>query len=801
MEPSPAVLQPVDQATTQPVPNLAEVGNIGQPESTEKQMLDDKAIHGVPGTEPQALNDSIESSSSNGVPKEANGSGGIASKSVETSTTQEDHKESTDSANGVKEDQKDADSPSNSKVAEDSSLKEEVNGNQSVIDPALGFDDQTDNDKTGNKRKSGVADSDTSKKRKQSVLNFSKLEGHTSLSLSTDGHRNGDSSGLKDEPNADGDDSTKSENGEEFVVTLAYKKSPETKKRRTKKHKNEAPPEKLRNFERAAKKPLQKSKPLLLPLQKVKKSSARAKHDPSSTTIVRENNRNARPLPGPLVPLLYNLYDGNTMKSDNNKDIASEKLAFGFSVKHNPNLYDIMYILLFLSKFDPVVQAGPLGPDDFEKGLDLESTLIKPVISNAMEVFFRRLLVLLLNRKKAIPKEGQRPAIQELQSKYASFGLPEEWRDDSLIHEVDSFPCNPLDDVVDPSKPPVPPEDLLEYEGPKELSNPFHSKEFEDLGLAGIESPRQRVILLRTMVVWCLSVSTRVKTYLTTVVSKQEVPGERDNIYVARSVLKGFSHALESKKEHEVKVARKTKPTTKGGIQDFDLRLAYMDPTSDPMKHPLFLRLNEYVIGDIGFHVGRFYLVRTADASAGGLGSLEKMKNAQNLGPGDRKMATNFRLYVEDVYSLLEDCLRVDGVEFDSNGEEVIHDLKYDDTKYWYTVASNYDELQAFLDLVEKKLGSKGKPNDIPTGSDAYRPLLHLYQYLCHVVPIIGDLEGMYVGGSNSQRAARKKAVDYSAASAWDEEEFSEKRADDDYYEDGEEEEEEEEEEEAEFLD
>lgn len=757
-----------------------------------------------------------------------NGINGTASNVLNSSTSMEDAQNEGSDNNNAKEkilpsNQADQEGLESKQIKLENGSESSTSGVGEEIHVANDSHDNhnNDNNSNNNKKRSTTLESDNSKKRKQSKLNFSSSKGHMSLSLSAGEANNEDESehmnDTQDLKQDDNEDTSQIKNEEgEFMVKLAYKKSEEPpKKRRGRKPKDQTQ-EKLRNFERAAKKPLPKTKPLNLPLAKVRKSSGRSKQAPSPTTILRENNRNARPLPGPLVPLHYTLYDGNVINSENNKVAAEQKLAFGFPVKHNPNLYDIMYILLFLSKFDPVVQAGPLGPDDFEQGLDLDNELKRPMISQTMEVFFRRLLVLLLNRKKAIPKEGQRPAIQELQAKYSTFGLPEEWRDDSLIHEVDSFPCVPADDVVDPSKPPVAPEDLLEYEGPKELPNPFHSKEFEEYGLAGIESPRQRVILLRTMVVWCLSVSLRVKTHLTSVVSKQEVPGERDNLYVSRAVMKGFANTLESKKDHEVKVARKTKPTSKGGMQDFDLRLAYMDPTSNPMTHPLALRLNEFVIGDLGFHIGRFYLVRTADASAGGLGALDKMKNAAKLGPGDRSMSTNFRLYVEDVHSVLDSCLRVDGVEFDSNGDEVTHDVKYDDTKYWYTVASNYDELQAFTDLIELKLGTKTTPGEIAHGSDAYRPLLFMYQYLCHVTPIIGELEGLFAGGNGATRATRKKAIDYSAGPAWDEEldEYSEKRGDDDYSEDGEggeegeegfeeedEEEDEEEEEEAEFLD
>ncbi|KAM9915135.1 hypothetical protein OXX59_010652, partial [Metschnikowia pulcherrima] len=168
-----------------------------------------------------------------------------------------------------------------------------------------------------------------------------------------------------------------------------------------------------------------------------------------------------------------------------NEAAANEQLAFGYPVKNQPWLFDVTYIMAFLSMFRAVLQIQPLGPADFETGLGFEeesrieasgsgSSSHTSNVSPTMDLLFRKLLALVLNRKKPILKIGQRSALSELKSKYITLGLPSEWRDDSTI-KVTRTPVRELPgDIVDDSKLDISVNETIEFEGPSELVNPFH---------------------------------------------------------------------------------------------------------------------------------------------------------------------------------------------------------------------------------------------------------------------------------------------------------------------------------------
>lgn len=524
---------------------------------------------------------------------------------------------------------------------------------------------------------------------------------------------------------------------------------------------------------------------------KVKKLTLNFKQPPSLTTVVRQKNRVTRTFPGPLVAIHFDLYDENVMTAAANKSTLAEELALGFPVQNSPYLPDIIYIILYLTKFRHLVDVGPIGPEDIERGLglDVEDGFAK--VSPLMDQLFRKLLALVLNRKKPILLSMQRSAIQELRSQYINLGLPDEWRDDTMARGVSNLPCDPDLDHVDPSKPKVEASENYEYLAPLEKLNPFLHQEFYEYGLQGILEPKDRLVTIRTLMVWSLSVSNLLKAHMVNVVNNQDVAGEKDTMYGSRAVLKGFSQTLDLKREIELKMTKKAKAQSKLSTPDPDSANRYIDPTSDPTIHPMSLRLNDFLVGDCGFHIGRFYLVRMADSSAGGLGSLEKMKLVVNDVAGVRSsIPSTFKLYVEDVYSVLKESLRVEGVEFDSEGNEVHSNESYDDSKHWYVVASKTEELSAFLDLVGKRLGLiPGEENIISLGSLAHKPLLHMYRYLSHLFPLLEEYERLNINGAGELRSSRKKKIDYAVQEEVEEEEypgdFVQDEADDDDYDDG----------------
>lgn len=520
---------------------------------------------------------------------------------------------------------------------------------------------------------------------------------------------------------------------------------------------------------------------------KVKKLTLNFKQPASPTTIIRDKNRVTRTNPGPLIPIHFDLYDENLMFADINKQTAAEKLALGFPVHPCPYLYDIIYIISYLTKFRHIVDVGPVGPDDIEIGLGLVHEEY-PKVSPLMELLFRRLLALVLNRKKPILLSMQRSAIQELRSQYINLGLPEEWRDDTMARVVTNLPCEPDLDHVDPSKPKATQSENYEYLAPLEKMNPFHEQDFYEYGLQGILNAIDRLVVIRCLMVWSLSASNIVKAHLVNVINNQDIPGEKDTHYGSRAVLKGFAQTADLKREIELKKAKK-KSLSKSSTPTPESKT--IDPTSDPTKHPMSLRLNEFLVGDCGFHIGRFYLVRMADSSAGGLGSLEKMRNVVNDVAGVRSaIPSTFKLYVEDVHAVLKESLRVEGVEFDSQGNEVPSPTSYDDGKHWHVVASNTEELSRFLDHVGKRLGLvPGEENILSLGSLSHKPLLHMYRYLSHLYPLLDEYEKLNINGASELRSSRKKKVNYSVAQEPTEEEeqpeYVVEDGDDDDYDDG----------------
>lgn len=502
---------------------------------------------------------------------------------------------------------------------------------------------------------------------------------------------------------------------------------------------------------------------------KGQKLTFKLKPNVSRTTIIRDKSKLLRSNPGPFVSLNYDLYDDNLITAPINETAAQEKLAFGFPVQKKPWLLDVTYIIAFLGIFKDIVQIGPLGPADFEKGLGLgynseeDPDIIGaiPNVSPTMDLLFRKLLALVLNRKKPIARDGQRSALQELKSKYIEFGLPREWRDDTNIHVTNTIVCDTTEDRVDESKPQISAEEAVEFEGPQELFNPFHESGFEKFGLGGITSPEDRCIMMRCLVTWCLSESSTIRQQLADSINKQDTSGERDTFYASRAILKGFSQTIETKKDLQRKFSKKGKQgLPAGGSETFP---AYFDPTSDPFNHPLSFRFNEFVVGDCGFHIGRFYLVRMADPSSGRVSSLDQMRGATTDRAGVRlSTPSGFALCVEDVHSVLVESLGEFGVEFDKEGNEVESNINADESHHWYCVASNCEQLESFLAHISKVLGlTEGEYGYLLQNSVAYKPTLHMYQYLSLILPMLLEFENFRESTVLMSRASRRKRVAY----------------------------------------
>lgn len=524
----------------------------------------------------------------------------------------------------------------------------------------------------------------------------------------------------------------------------------------------------------------------------VKKTKTRAKSrslsskvtHTSRTTVINNRHKITRQLPGPLLPLHYDIYDDNTLEANENQASSNEKICLGYPVRKNSYAGDIVYVVAFLNKFRDILYIYNIGPQDIEEGLSLgQEDDSNSYVSPLMELLYCNLLTLILNRKKPIQPTSQVNAISELKSMLPTLGLPKQWRQDQIVVTV-KVSAKDFEDPVDPHNSQVLQSEIYRNSSPPPSSrNPFLSPEFEKNGLKGVKDPIDRLIMIRCFIQWSFLASNAVKNYITQSTQAQEILGDKDTYYGPRSILKGFKNTDDVRKEAELRMSKRKSSTS--NPED----TKYVDPTSDPLQHSMRLRLDELVVGDVGFHIGRFYFVRMADDTNGGLSSIDRMKYIwSNKSSEIAILPSQFKLYVLDVHSMLTDSLADYGVEFDSKGNEVELAIKGDD--HWYEVASTTSELEQFVTFLEQRLGMEGQDqneNEISKTSMIYRPLLNFRNYLSSMLNLLYKQEEARLD-SGKGRSSRRRDINYSDIDASrrilsvtnDEEEELEQFADDD---------------------
>lgn len=473
----------------------------------------------------------------------------------------------------------------------------------------------------------------------------------------------------------------------------------------------------------------------------------------SKTTILNGRHKVTRQFPGPVIGLYYDLYDENLMNDNKHKDATKEKLAFGFEVSPSPHAEDIIFLVSYASLFRDVLDIGRICPQDIEDGIGLDDPLQK--VSPLMNRFFSRLVTLVLNRKVDINPRNPGKPISELRSLCVTLGLPKEWKDQTEVYTKYNLGEQ---EVVDPNNPKVFLTEGFEYHAPYVVENPFTDKQgFEKLGFPGISDPSDRLIMLRLLCQWSLSASTDIRKAFNEMLQKQDLPGDKETFYASRALLKGFKHTKDLTVQTNKKISKNKYN------EDSDMVSRYVEPVADPMSHGLRARLNDMVVGDVGFNIGRFYMVRVADTSDGGLGSVDNMKQTwENLSLFKASNPTRFKLYVQDVYKFLVENLDQEGLEF-VNGEEVKHKEKNEAKSYYYEVASNSEQLAAFVDYLSVRLGIKeGDLSIISPSSILFNPTQALYEYLLGILPLLTQQENLML----TSRSSRKRVVDYTEQNA-----------------------------------
>lgn len=468
------------------------------------------------------------------------------------------------------------------------------------------------------------------------------------------------------------------------------------------------------------------------------------------TTVLNNRHKVTRQLPGPIIPLYYDLYDDNVIEATQNAEATSEKLALGFPISEAPYAKDIMFIISYLCKFQEIVDLELIGPQDIEFGLGLNNTISstssskfvskvkvpEPVsnddieVSNTMNELFLKLLGLILNRKRDIA--SQENAISELKTRAYYLGLPREWK--HIKEGSNKVYLAVMESNINLSN---------------ETFNPFYYSPFELKGLNGLDPP-DRLIMIRVLMQWSFQTSDRVREYISTSIQNQDLLGEKDTYYVPRSVARGFKNCEDAKREAENKIKNRKSEITE---------LKYVDPVSDPFKHSMRLRLDEMFAGDCGFNVGRFYLCRMSSGKSGGLSTVKKMRSMP-LETFSLPFSSPFKVYVQDVHQMLHDSLSNYGVEFDNETEIKRERVT---NNYYYEVASNVEELQEFVEYLSMRLGitvNADQKDPIRSTSMIYKPVLNLYNYLSWVLEIATKQFSIQSNDTGS-RSLRRKNVDY----------------------------------------
>lgn len=473
----------------------------------------------------------------------------------------------------------------------------------------------------------------------------------------------------------------------------------------------------------------------------------------SRTAIHRNRSKTSRRTPDSLIPLHYDLYDDNVIEAKQNISSTSKEVALGFPIKHSLIAKDIIFVILFVSKFQNILFNNTvyLGPQDIENGLGLKSDITEKdimedtsqsgtVISDDMENLFLKLTRLVLNWQEDITPHLYLNAMNELSALADQLGLPKEWKDDSRVFDKNKMVESSSHEIIDPNNPENYEECFCNYGSLITVRNPLSAPLFKSYGLSGIPNSLDRLITIRHLIQWVLNRSDMLKKVISDSIQNQDGLGERDTCYGVRSIIKGIKHVEDLQKEFHSKLHKNS-----DGYSSAEQTMSKASnvntspPCSDPLDHPLSLRLNHLVVGDLGFGIGRFYFCRMANIEGGGISSVENMKRSLSARDANRGRASKFKLYVEDVHLMLADSLEKWGVELEDDEDEPQLSSKSDDSNFFYEVASNTTELMSFVNHLSSRLGLDGEVSDvtIPRTSMIYKPALNMHNYFKSILPLL----------------------------------------------------------------
>lgn len=364
-----------------------------------------------------------------------------------------------------------------------------------------------------------------------------------------------------------------------------------------------------------------------------------------------------------------------------------------------------------------------------------------------------------LNALEQYPKKQLKNWLDKLRRFALEWGYPKEWRllssndrttfEKPIFEKDDSIPIDSkVKEILTPNVYQWP--EVLELD---KADHPLMDPELENTGLHSMHEPMDRLILLKTIVDWCISNSTLIHDYIYRLshmkgepsfgVQSQQVPRfyiegpERTMKNHIKSCLKfldkmdtrfknkHYKKLLKDDTQPELRKKQKalhelkellSKASSEEEKEELILSMGakwevlfkdevYDNALNNPYQNPIYqLRAQEFFIGRVPF-IGDFYIPRLH--SYGNESTMNTFTDLRSL----TKLLDNFKEGAFDSYTLFDNY----GQNMSSKFKVLYHDtpslmrdmaknINFDKKNYWFEMCHDTTSLKDFLELLDYKI-------------------------------------------------------------------------------------------------
>ncbi|CCE62024.1 hypothetical protein TPHA_0B03540 [Tetrapisispora phaffii CBS 4417] len=571
------------------------------------------------------------------------------------------------------------------------------------------------------------------------------------------------------------------------------------------------------------------------------------------------------------------------MKEIDNPNQTKEQdnyLSFLKNMKSVSYAGDIVKIMSFINKFYNVFDPELLdiSYQDFEIGLDLypeatdndgqeikkysdyiDTKIIIECEDKMNLIFLTTLKLLLVNLKTDNQLDLHRPyasfanlktkevftkLVRGMRQNALNWGLPKEWREfiDSDKNILDKNDPDESDLKNNSSNDNL--NDSLETDPTSEIINiPLFNMQLGKTGIFAIE-PKDRIILLKTLVNWCISYSTRIHNEIYRLSHIKESEFGLNTQHVSRLMLEGYDlttaqfyklcKLVELRYENKLKRIKSRKPMTEEKQQEFDNKLKILkeiqkqvekspkedqvstnisfynewleifagdfqsNPLSDPFEDSNRLRSQEFFIGRLP-QLGDFYLP-ILSTYYDPKGTIPPYTGARELHNYFKKFSTNN----QNSLSKFKNIEKIQVPQFKilfCNTSAIVQDSSKIEANtsigsYWYEVCHDVKSLEIFIENISnsienisKEIVKNKEKEDVSENCLFYAKLEIFRDFLKNIHSVFDTIETRKVeyddisSTSRSLRSSKRGRVNYydeDKDSAGDNEKEDENYADED---------------------